>query len=64
MNYLETPLQMEMLIKNIKAEEVKKIIQYELKANKVPGYDLIPGKVLKELLQKAIRLLYITPYYD
>lgn len=34
----------------------------ELKPNKAPGYDLITGKVLKELPQKAIR--YITIIYN
>jgi len=53
---------MEMPIQKIKTNEVLKIIQNELKANKAPGYDLITGKLLKKLPHKAVR--HITIIYN
>lgn len=50
---------MEMLIKKISIKEVYNIIKKDLNAKKAPGYDLITGKVLKQLPEKALRLLTI-----
>lgn len=50
-----------MTIRKIKVKEVQTIIQ-NLKTNKAPGYDLITGRVLKELPQKAFR--FITIIYN
>lgn len=56
---LLTPLQMEKPIKKISTKEVYNTIQRDLNAKKAPGYDLITGKILKELPEKALRLLTI-----
>lgn len=41
-------------------KEIKALIKNEIMPNKAPGYDLITGKILKELPEKGIRkLLYI-----
>lgn len=58
-HYLKAPLQMEMPIKKITTKEVYNIMQKDLNAKKAPGYDLITGKILKELPDKALRLLTI-----
>lgn len=58
-HYLKAPLQMEMPIKKITIKEVYNIMQKDLNAKKAPGYDLITGKILKELPDKALRLLTI-----
>lgn len=52
-------LQMEMPIKNINTKEVYNTIQKDLKVKKALGYDLISSKMLKELPEKALRLLTI-----
>lgn len=49
---------MEILIQKLKTKEAQKAIQ-NLKGFKVPGYDLITKKVLKELPQKALRFITI-----
>ena len=46
-------------MKNIKISKVKNIIQNELNPNKAPGFDLISGKVIKELPEKTVRLITI-----
>ena len=50
---------MEMPIKNISIKEVSNIIKKDLNVKKAPGYDMITGKMLKELPEKALRLLTI-----
>lgn len=45
-------------IQSIKMTEVKKAIRHS-KPKKAPGYDLITGRVLKELSEKGIRMLTI-----
>ena len=39
-------------------KEVKRLIA-DIKTNKTPGFDLINGKIIKELLPKAVRMLTI-----
>lgn len=47
-------------ISKVSFVELRKIIQKDIKPYKAPGYDLITGKVLKELPEKGIRLfMYI-----
>lgn len=60
--HLLAPYQMELPTKNFRYREVKKIIKKELKCKKAPGWDLITGRVLKELPEKAIR--FITILYN
>lgn len=45
---------MEMPTQKLKIKEFQRAVQ-NLKGNKAPRYDLITGKVLKELPQKALR---------
>lgn len=54
--FLDSPTQLTMPIIPFKPSEVKEVIG-ELHTNKSPGYDLITGKVLKELPRKAIIFL-------
>lgn len=58
LNYVETPLQIYTSLPKIKIKEVHKIMHNELKNNK-SGIDQINGKILKELSQKAIRIITI-----
>lgn len=46
-------------IKKISFKDVYSIIQKDLNAKKARGYDLITGKILKELPDKALRLIII-----
>lgn len=55
-NFLETPFQMDLPIKKFKITEVKNVIS-ELKDKKAPGFELITGKILKELPDKCVRLI-------
>lgn len=55
--FLETPFQMEVPIKKIKISEVKSTILKEINIKKAPGFDLITGKVLRELSAKCIKLI-------
>lgn len=54
--YLETPLQMSLPIKNFTFSEVKKEIDH-LNKKKAPGFELINAKVLSELPASAIQLI-------
>jgi hypothetical protein len=57
LEYLDTPNQLELPIKPFMPAEVKDIIKNNLNAKKSPGYDLITGKILKELPLKGLLLL-------
>lgn len=54
---LEQPFQMDMPIKKFKAKEIKVMIKKHINVRKSPGYDLITGKILHELPDKAIRVI-------
>ncbi|XP_017776379.1 PREDICTED: RNA-directed DNA polymerase from mobile element jockey-like [Nicrophorus vespilloides] len=54
--FLEAPFQMSLPIKPVRPFEVMDVIG-DLKPSKAPGYDLITGRVMKELPRKAIVLL-------
>ena len=56
-NYLESPNQMSLPIKSFKPSEVTNVIRNEISSKKAPGYDLITGKILKELPRKGILLI-------
>ena len=60
--FLELPYQLEYPIKPFQTNEIKNIISSKLNPKKAPGYDLITGKVLKELPEKGIR--YITQIFN
>jgi len=49
-------------MKKIRINEVKNVIQYKINPKMAPGYDLITGKILKELSQKGLRA--ITQIYS
>lgn len=51
---LDEPLQLRDAIKYFSPKEIKQIIHKELHARKTPGYDLITGRILKELSRKGI----------
>lgn len=55
--FLQAPFQMDLPVKKFKTSEVKSIIIDDLNPKKSPGYDLITGKVLKELSEKTIQLI-------
>jgi hypothetical protein len=57
LEYLDTPNQLELPIKPFMPAEVRDIINNNLNAKKSPGYDLITGKILKELPLKGLLLL-------
>ena len=47
--FLEAPFQLDLPVKSTKISEVKKYnLEWTLHPNKVPCFDLITGKVLKE----------------
>jgi hypothetical protein len=54
---LETPYQLESPINHLKRSEVQEV--NSLKTKKSPGYDLITGKILKELPIVAIKYLTV-----
>jgi hypothetical protein len=58
-DFLEAPFQLDLPIKKIKINEFKMIIKNNLNQKKAPGYDLITGKVLKELSEKRMKKLTI-----
>jgi hypothetical protein len=51
-NDLNASHQIALAMKKIRNNEVKNVIQYKINPEKAPGYDLITGKILKELSQK------------
>jgi hypothetical protein len=48
--------------KKIRINEVKNVIQYKINPKKAPVYDLITGKILKEVSHKCLRA--ITQIYS
>ena len=56
-NYLETPFQMDRPIPNTSPREIRWLIKTKINSKKAPGYDLITGKVLKELPDIAITFI-------
>jgi len=56
--FLDVPYQMSLPIKPFSPKEVVEAIAHT-NVSKAPGYDLISGKVLKELPKKAVTLLTI-----
>ena len=56
--FLDVPCQMSLPIKPFSPNEVADALAH-INVHKAPGYDLISGKVLKELPKKAILLLTI-----
>jgi len=52
-NDLNAPSQMALPMKKIRINKVKNVIQYKINPRKALGYDLITGKILKELSQKV-----------
>jgi hypothetical protein len=46
---------MALLLKKVRLHEVVQVIQYKTHSTKAPGYDLITGKILKELSRKGFR---------
>jgi hypothetical protein len=61
-NNSNTPRQMALPVKKPRINEVKNFIQYKINPKKAPGYDLITGKILKELSQKGLKA--ITQIYN
>jgi hypothetical protein len=59
---LNTPHQMVLPMKIIQINEVKNVTQYKINPKKIPGYNFITGKFLKELSQKGLRA--ITQVYN
>lgn len=58
---LDVPFQMDPPIRPVKISEIKSIIK-GLKPKKAPGYDLITGKILKELPQEGLK--FITTIFN
>jgi len=56
--FLDVPCQMSLPIKPFSSKEVIEALAH-INVRKAPGYDLISGKVLKELPKKAVTLLTI-----
>lgn len=53
----QSPFQMDLPIKNFKLSEIKNQIKFEINAKKAPGFDLITGKILKEVGPKCLALI-------
>lgn len=56
-DFIDSPNQLTFPIDPVKPSEVKAIILSELNSKKAPGYDLITGKVLKEMSRKGFIML-------
>jgi hypothetical protein len=54
---LNIPHQMTTPLRKIRVQEVEHIIQSDTRPNKAPGYDLITGKLLKELPRTGLRAI-------
>ena len=59
---IHAPHQMAFPLKKIRSHEVVQIIHRQTHPTKSPGYDLITGRILKELSHKGIRA--ITQIYN
>lgn len=57
LDYLDSPLQMELPLQKFSVKEIKNCIKNDLNVKKSPGYDMITGKVIKELPDKAVRIM-------
>jgi len=55
--FLESPLQMDLPIKSLTLQEIKAEIKHNLSSKKAPGYDLLTGKIIKELPEKGKKML-------
>lgn len=55
--FLDSAHQLSLPIRPFKSSEVQNVITNELNPKKAPGYDLITGRILKELPRKAIVFL-------
>jgi exonuclease III len=60
--FLESPYQLEYPITPFKHNEIQTTIRCNLNPKKAPGYDLITGKILKELPEMGTR--YITQIFN
>ena len=56
-SFLEAPFQLDVPIPKFKFIEVTDMIKTKINTNKSPGFDLITGKLLHELPERAIRVL-------
>lgn len=56
-HFIETPFQMDLPLKNFTIGDVKSVIELEINPKKSPGFDLITGKILKELPEQALRVI-------
>jgi hypothetical protein len=61
-NFLDTPYQMHLPMRNFKYKEVETVIRKGLNPKKAPGFDLMTGKVLTEISEKCIQK--ITQIYN
>lgn len=57
LSFLDIPFQMDLPISNFTTNEIKTIIYKDLSNKKAPGFDLITGRILKELPKKGMRLI-------
>jgi len=57
--YLEQPCQPTSPIQPFTMDEIIQVIKYEVNSKKAPGYELISGKVIKQLPPKALQLIRI-----
>ena len=63
LEYLECHLPMNLPIAHVSLRKVKKSTFTKLNPNKSPGYDLIAGKILKELKKRMwIGILILLPH--
>lgn len=62
LQFLDESSQMASPIEHFKIKEVKYTIQKEINPKKAPGFDLINGRILKELSEKGMR--YITILFN
>jgi Reverse transcriptase (RNA-dependent DNA polymerase) len=59
---IEAPYQMDFLIEPFKIAEIRSVIAINLNPKKAPGYDLVTGKILKELPPEGIKM--VTMVYN
>lgn len=61
-DFLNSADQLEMPIKSFKKKEIRSMINKNLNPKKSPGYDLITGRIIKELSNRGIK--YITQLFN